>query len=534
MYQARAIHVQSQRLEILGSLTILSLRSIWPKIEESDTGQSRSKIAKNEEKMNTSVRKSTTNKKADSKKELRKVVNLLLPEGLMIFLAVLMIPIIIVPLFADLSDSVSSFLALLDNTILAIFILEYLLKAFLAQNIGKHVINPWHLLDLLIILIALVTLLPMVSTRFARSSLLLRLLRIIRIVAVGGRAVDRRSKLESSETKVEAVKEEMAIQVVDGSLGNVINKVPFEQLENYIHNPAQTWVNLTSVSEDDFGRLYQTLGIPEIILASELVDDSYPHMDYFEHYSIIFARIADVEIFTGEAASLKVSRSGLVIVCQGRNIITMSRNHSDSFERILDKARKIHHQEEPLAVTVLYTILKYILERDKQIIAALEQELIAIENTPLKERPDNFLETTFYLRKEVNQLVPALLHLKEIITSITSRRVPLEGFNEQYENIFDTLNDEAGYLHETASNARDALLSLIDLYINTTSYETNKVMRTIAVITSLGIIPALMGLLGSNIAGNPWDIQLWQVFSLLGVIMLFMGWIFYRLGWLKG
>jgi len=59
-------------------------------------------------------------------------------------------------------------------------------------------------------------------------------------------------------------------------------------------------------------------------------------------------------------------------------------------------------------------------------------------------------------------------------------------------------------------------------------------MRVIAVITSLGIIPALMGLLGSNIAGNPWDIQLWQVFTLLGILMFAMGWIFYRLGWLKG
>ena len=111
--------------------------------------------------------------------------------------------------------------------------------------------------------------------------------------------------------------------------------------------------------------------------------------------------------------------------------------------------------------------------------------------------------------------------------------MPLEGFGERHEKIFDILTDEATYLHETASNARDNLQSLVDLYINTTSYETNNVMRTIAVITCLGIIPALMGLLGSNIIGNPWHIQLWQVFGLIGILMLIMGWIFYRLGWLK-
>ena len=156
------------------------------------------------------------------------------------------------------------------------------------------------------------------------------------------------------------------------------------------------------------------------------------------------------------------------------------------------------------------------------------------ERIPLKERPANFLELTFHLRKEVNQIVPSLLHLKEIILVITSQRVPLEGFNADHEKIFDILADEAAYLHETASNARDNLLSLIDLYINTTSYEMNKVMRVIAVITSLGIIPAVLGLLGSNILGNPWDIQLWQVFGVVAVTMLFLGWVFYRLGWLKG
>ncbi len=94
--------------------------------------------------------------------------------------------------------------------------------------------------------------------------------------------------------------------------------------------------------------------------------------------------------------------------------------------------------------------------------------------------------------------------------------------------------DEASYLHETASNARDNLQSLVDLYINTTSYQMNKVMRLIAVITSLGILPAIiLGALGTNIAGNPWDIQLWQVFLGLGISMLALGWIFYRLGWMK-
>jgi Mg2+ and Co2+ transporter CorA len=228
-----------------------------------------------------------------------------------------------------------------------------------------------------------------------------------------------------------------------------------------------------------------------------------------------------------------ISRSGILVICQGQNILTLTKGQTNVFDQILEQTRKSYTPGEPIVVSILYTILKYILERDKQIIAAIEQELMTLENIPTKDRPSNFLETTFHLRKEVNQLVPSLLHLKEVIDVITSKRVPLEGFCDRHAKIFDILLDEAAYLHETSSNARDNLLSLIDLYINTTSYEMNKVMRIIAVFTSMSIIPAVLGLLGSNILGNPWDVHLWQVFAGLGLTMATGMWIFYRLGWLK-
>lgn len=280
--------------------------------------------------------------------------------------------------------------------------------------------------------------------------------------------------------------------------------------------------------------LSNTLGIPRILLESELTEESYPRVDYFEHYSLIFARIADIQLSPRDSARLIIDRKGILVVCQEQNIVTISRIKNAIFKQITRQAQKALNPDDPLVVTILYTILKYILEKDKQIIAALEQRLMILESIPLNKRPANFLEVTFHLRKDVNQIVPSLLHLKEVISVITTKQVPLEVFCEKHEKIFDILIDESVYLHETASSARDNLQSLVDLYINTNSFQTNQVMRIIAVITSLGIIPALMGLLGSNIAGNPWDIQLWQVFGLIAFIVLAMIWIFYRMGWLKG
>jgi Mg2+ and Co2+ transporter CorA len=272
-----------------------------------------------------------------------------------------------------------------------------------------------------------------------------------------------------------------------------------------------------------------------VLLEGELVDESYPRIDYFEHRSLIFARLAEIKPLSRHFVRFSVERYGLLVICQGDNIITLCKTRTGIFDQLVERAKKVHASGESAAVSILYTILQYVLNKDKQIVAAVEQELMNLENIPANQRPSNFLEMTFLLRKEVNQLVPSLLHLKEIISVITSKRVPLKGFSEKSENMFDILMDEASYLHETASNARDDLQSLVDLYINTTSYEMNKVMRVIAVMTALGIVPAIiLGALGTNLIDNPWDLQLWQVLTGVGVAMLAMGWVFYRMGWLKG
>lgn len=475
-----------------------------------------------------------TDKKEDRKTRLRATVYLLLPDGLMIALAVLMVPIVVIPLVVDLSRSVGGFFEAADYTILGVFVIEYFLKAALARNVRKHVLNPWHLLDLLIILLPLFALLPVVTGGFARSSPLLRLLRIVRIVAVGGRAVDRKVHPRVAVQREVQTAPVMEIRVMDSDLENIHEDISLSEVKRYVNSPSQTWVDMASVSESYFDELSDALGVPRILLESELVEESYPRIDYFEHYSMIFARIAEPRIVEKGTKRLFVSRAGLLVICYGQNIITVSKHKTSLFDQILEKAKRYHNSREPLVVSILYTILKYVLEKDEQIIATLEREVVRLEDIPLKERPSDFLETTFHLKKEVNQLVPSLLHLKEIVTVITSKRVPLEGFSERHERLFDILMDEATYLHETAQDARENLLSLIDLYINTTSYEMNKVMRVIAVITCLGIIPAVGGLLGSNLIGNPWGIHLWEVFSVVGVIMVGMGWVFYRLGWLKG
>ena len=170
----------------------------------------------------------------------------------MIALAVLMVPIVVIPLVVDLPRSIGGFLRAADYTILGVFVIEYFLKTALARNVRKHVLNPWHLLDLLVILLPLSDFLPVVTEGFARSSPLLRLLRItrmVRVVAVGGRAVDRKVHPRVAVQREAQTAPVMEIRVMDSDLENIHEDVSLSEVKRYVNSPSQTWVDMASVSE---------------------------------------------------------------------------------------------------------------------------------------------------------------------------------------------------------------------------------------------------------------------------------------------
>ncbi|HZD42588.1 MAG TPA: CorA family divalent cation transporter, partial [Methanomicrobiales archaeon] len=123
--------------------------------------------------------------------------------------------------------------------------------------------------------------------------------------------------------------------------------------------------------------------------------------------------------------------------------------------------------------------------------------------------------------------------LREVAT-IIAENIPIRVSQSGRKSIFDTLFDETDFLHENAENVRESLFSLISLHINTVSYETNRAMRLIAVLSALVVIPTVVGgMLGMNLFDIPYRVHLWQIVTLTAIAMIAVGWIFYKLGWLR-
>jgi Mg2+ and Co2+ transporter CorA len=189
-------------------------------------------------------------------------------------------------------------------------------------------------------------------------------------------------------------------------------------------------------------------------------------------------------------------------------------------------------KDEDFIVRILYSIFSRKISDYEEIVRSMEQNITALEELPVGQMHP-FLERSFYFKKEIQKIHSNLLHFKQVLGAVRTRKM-LPGLKDEYPSLFGILFDESVYLSETSDTIRDNLISLIDLRINTVSVGLSRVMRILAVITSLGLIPSIIsGLLGENLIDSPYRIRLSETFFLELSIMLLAAYAFYRRGWLR-
>jgi len=452
----------------------------------------------------------------------------------MIFLSVMVIPIILLPIVTGLPQPVVSFLDVLDWIVIFLFIVEYLSKLYLAENRWRHFKSPWRVLDLIIVVLPFVQFFELGLSSAGSYSLLLRLVRLPRALAVGGRAVAGRRANHHIDSTLPVAEPETIIRQVGSDLTTVRGDLTWEDVKTHLTDSGSPeWIDIHNVSSDGFSKLSEILHVAEPHFKSGLMDEIYPHIDYVQKASFIFLQSGEIKYPEHSGHYLTISRSGMIVICNGQKILTVSRHQFDMMDQVLDSVCR-SGTSNSFTVPLLYGILEHMLNDYKEILSEIEIEVTKIGETPRSKLPRDFLERIHQLDREVTRLVSNFVHFKDLLVTIISKKVPLAGFDKSSEESFHVLQEAASYLNEIAIDLTNNLQSIINLYINQTSFETNRVLKVLAVITALALIPsALGGLVGMNLLDSPFGAYLWQVVSMVGIVMAFMGYIFYKLGWLK-
>jgi len=227
----------------------------------------------------------------------------------MIVLALLLIPAIFLPFLFKFSHMMLVLFRAVNYAIIAVFVLEYFLKMYVADSRREFAANPWHILDLLIVALSLANFLPWIPFGgIGRTSPLLRLLRISRIFAVAGRTVKRAIPTKTIEKRSGPPVSRMRINIhVDGS---TIKGALKEDISRHLAASGYAWVDLQEVSETDIDIISDALRIPGVVLTSKIIKESYPKIDSFKDFTSIFIR--DIKL-QSEGTGIRVLTSQEII-----------------------------------------------------------------------------------------------------------------------------------------------------------------------------------------------------------------------------
>lgn len=459
---------------------------------------------------------------------LQRAVALLLGEAFLGFLAIVAAALTLVPMIFSPPGPILASIETAQWAIIAWFAVEYVVAFLHAPSKGRFLRDGWRWIDLATILIPLASLLPTVS-QVLRSSPILRLVRLARLVSLGVRASGIVVRNQDRRNATATVKGPVRITrpVVSGNV--TPTEVSVADLIAWLQRRAAGWHHVANPTDDDLRRLGEAAALPAGFLETHLFAATHPHLAVGSDYAAVFLWSPQASL-----TEVGVDRAGLLVVAWGTRVLTFTRSAAGTAALRPFAGVAPESATEPLSLRVLAAALEHVVRENENVVGGFEQQLRALEDLPLRESRPEFFEQTFRLKKQLSAAQWDLWRLKAVLGQLGQRQSGVPGMTDDAATTFVRLSANVDYLYETVVNTREDVLGVIDLHLNVVSFDMNRVMRLLAVVSVLGLIPAVVGgLLGMNLIDNPWHFTLPQVTFGIGFGMLVGLYFFFVKGWLR-
>ena len=409
----------------------------------------------------------------------RRALAVVLGEPFLGFLALAALGLTVFPALFAVTPAVDTAIEAAQWAIIGWFSVELAVAFACAPDKAQFLANPWRWLDLATVLVALASLLPS-ATSALRSAPILRLTRIGRLITFGVRA----SSLSARQHPLQAA----AIKVHGPAVVSVLTELPepaaarasFDNLWRWLAAPDEQWFHVAAPAADELRRIGEAAALPDGFLEQHLNGTSYPHWAPAGPRTGLFLWLPELD------AAGHLDRFAILLVPMGRGLLSLSRQRLQ--HGFTGMAIPAGDDDRPFAERMVGRVLERVVRDYHQLAGRCEERLRGLEDVPVQESRPAFFEVTFRLKKQLSAAQVDLWRLKRVADELVARR----GAGAAAVDAYTRFESDIDYLYDTMLNIREEVLSVIDLHLNVVSFEMNRVMRVLAVIGALGLIPAIV------------------------------------------
>jgi Mg2+ and Co2+ transporter CorA len=454
----------------------------------------------------------------------RRALAVLLGEAFLGFLAILAVGLTLFPMLFPLRPQAAEAIDAAQWAIIGWFAFEFVFAFAAAENKAQFLTNPWRWLDLATVLIALASLLPSASAAL-RSSPILRLARIGRLVSLGVRASGLSTRRRSQSVAEPKARGPAQVTLMADAPNAAPHPAGFAELMAWLRSPDEQWFHVSNPSAAELKEIGAAQGLPADFFETHLSGTNYPHWATAGERVGVFLWMPELDEH-GHA-----DRHGMLFLPIGKGLLSLSRRRVHAIERT---GAQDGDDDLPFAARMMAHVLDRVVRGNEHLAGHCEEQLRQLEDVPVHESRPQFFERTFRLKKELSAAQADLWRLKGIAGELVSGRRLFPAGPHPRAETYQRFANDVEYLYDTTVNIREEVLSVIDLHLNVVSFEMNRVMRVLAVVSVLGLIPAVVGgLFGMNLSDNPWPFTLLQVAFVVFFGMVLGLYFFFVKGWLR-
>jgi magnesium transporter len=290
---------------------------------------------------------------------------------------------------------------------------------------------------------------------------------------------------------------------------DVLTAMDRDRLADLLRRDEFFWLDLTSPDAGELRRLEELFHLHPIAIESVGHFPERPKLDKYDAYVVL--------VFYGiqEEAGKGLVPVEVHLIVSGSYVVTVHRGACGALDGLRDSfARGLEGSEE----YVVFKILDVLADSFFPALAAVDEEIDALEDTVVSHADERELQRIFKLKRELVGLRRIVTPQRDLLARAIDEIADLPGLVAGRRDHFRDVYDHMIRVSDLIDSYRDLLTGALDVYLSTVSNRLNVVMERLTIVATIFLpLSVLTGFFGMNFAWMVRHVDTFAAFALLGV-----------------
>jgi len=462
------------------------------------------------------------------------LVKRLMSDDNQVILAVIALSLALQDVFFGVTDDWFPFVEWAQFGIIVLFLLEWFASLYLAKDRAGHIQDLRTVGGLWILGICLLAFTPTIG-HIVIERPILKLLRITPALFFGFLAT-RPLFARRREPEPARASESVCFQRMDASTEGEIASAPIseEEFTSWLAEPERQgcFCAIGDHAGTFAGTLTKAQGVSAAAIQGSLAITSHPRISRLGK-TLVFAGALPTVTESGPLQS-EVGTIPFAFACTSKSLVLAESQPTvgAAVSQFLNEKRQL--AGAPLNVRVTMALFHILLARYEEAAERLSSEVRHLMMMQIGRDVHKAYMAAFNLQKTLARLKSDVWRLGRIFDRLEKGKLALPFEGGDYRTLYESLSDTCDYTEEAFSQLHEAATSAIDLRLNLASFQMNRFMGLMAVVTTVAIIPATMsGMLGINITGGNFPVSLGNVVFWAAMAIVLVLYFLKTRGWLR-